>query len=206
MESPETEIHNGSPNLGLQHRGRRTTLFIETRSTRSTDRCDAVCWATRCFRDSWSWWIEYVSRRANSSLTAEVISLVKVWDNRWFILYAYVGHHDRVLCLSKHPFGPYIISSSLDRTIRVWSLEYGDVVDVFVPLHSLSLSRRFKLKYLLSFSIKVSEPVSHLNITRNYEKFMVMTTKCLQLWCVKHYCDFLTYIGFVPSVSDHDSL
>jgi WD40 repeat protein len=55
---------------------------------------------------------------------------VKVWDNRWFILYAYVGHHDRVLSLSKHPFGPYVISSSLDRTIRVWSLEYGDVVDV----------------------------------------------------------------------------
>ncbi len=56
--------------------------------------------------------------------------VVKVWDNRWFIVYAYVGHQDRVLCLSKHPFGPYIISSSQDRTIRVWSLEYGDVVDV----------------------------------------------------------------------------
>ena len=56
--------------------------------------------------------------------------LVKVWDNRWFILYAYVGHRDRVLTLSKHPFGPHVISSSLDRTIRVWSLEYGDVVDV----------------------------------------------------------------------------
>ncbi len=58
--------------------------------------------------------------------------LVKVWDNRWFILYAYVGHQDRVLTLSKHPFGPYIISSSQDRTIRIWSLEYGDVVDVLV--------------------------------------------------------------------------
>ncbi|CAF0753292.1 unnamed protein product [Rotaria sp. Silwood1] len=98
---------------------------------------------------------------------------IKVWDNRWFILYAYVGHQDRVLCLSKHPFGPYVISSSQDRTIRVWSLEYGDVVDV----------------------IKVSEPISHMNVTRNYEKFIVISTKCLQLWCIKHYCDFLSFIG-----------
>jgi WD40 repeat protein len=139
-----------------------------------------------------------------SALTEELVSLVKVWDNRWFILYAYVGHHDRVLCLSKHPFGPYIISSSLDRTIRVWSLEYGDVVDVFVSIRSAY--RRFELKNLVSFSIKVSEPISHLNITRNYEKFMVMTTKCLQLWCIKHYCDFLTYIGLVRSASHEDRL
>ncbi len=24
-----------------------------------------------------------------------------------------------------------------------------------------------------------------------------MSTKCLQLWCIKHYCDFLTFVGFV---------
>jgi len=47
-------------------------------------------------------------------------------------LFAYVGHQDRILSLNKHPFGPYFISSSQDRTIRVWSLEYGDVVDVYV--------------------------------------------------------------------------
>ncbi|UJR35912.1 hypothetical protein I4U23_028653 [Adineta vaga] len=98
---------------------------------------------------------------------------IKVWDNRWFILYAYIGHQDRILYLSKHPFGPYLISSSQDRTIRVWSLEYGDVVDV----------------------IHVPEPISEMNVTLNYEKFIVKSTKCLQLWCVKHYCDFLTFIG-----------
>lgn len=55
---------------------------------------------------------------------------VKVWDHRWFVLFAYVGHHDRILTLTKHPFGPCVISTSQDRTVRVWSLEYGDVVDV----------------------------------------------------------------------------
>lgn len=65
-------------------------------------------------------------------MSIEDFPLVKVWDHRWFILYAYVGHQDRILSLSKHPFGPYFISSSQDRTIRVWSLEYGDVVDVYV--------------------------------------------------------------------------
>ncbi|CAF0962576.1 unnamed protein product [Adineta steineri] len=98
---------------------------------------------------------------------------IKVWDNRWFILYAYVGHQDRILYLSKHPFGPYLISSSQDRTIRVWSFEYGDVVDI----------------------IHVPEPISHMNIAVNYEKFIIKSAKCLQLWCVKHYCDFLTFIG-----------
>lgn len=57
-------------------------------------------------------------------------SSVKVWDNRWFIVHAFVGHHDRVLSIYKHPFGQNIISTSQDRTVRVWSLEYGDVVDV----------------------------------------------------------------------------
>ncbi|CAF4508243.1 unnamed protein product [Rotaria socialis] len=106
-------------------------------------------------------------------ITAARDGSIKVWDHRWFILFAYVGHQDRVLFLSKHPFGPYLISSSQDRTIRVWSLEYGDVVDV----------------------IPVPEPVSHMNVTRNYEKFLVKSIKCLQLWCVKHYCDFLTFAG-----------
>jgi hypothetical protein len=46
-------------------------------------------------------------------------------------------------------------------------------------------------------SIQVPEPISYLNVTRNYEKFIVMSTKCLQLWCVKHYCDFMSFIGFV---------
>jgi hypothetical protein len=50
---------------------------------------------------------------------------------------------------------------------------------------------------IVLFSIHVPEPISHMNITQNYEKFIVKSTKCLQLWCVKHYCDFLTFIGFV---------
>lgn len=45
--------------------------------------------------------------------------------------------------------------------------------------------------------VKVSEPLLYLNVTRNYEKFLAVSNKCLQLWCIKHYCDFLTYIGFV---------
>ncbi|CAF0727372.1 unnamed protein product [Didymodactylos carnosus] len=98
---------------------------------------------------------------------------IKVWDNRWFIIHAYVGHHDRILSLAKHPFGTHVLSSSNDKTIRVWSLEYGDVVDV----------------------VNVQEPIVHMNTAQNYEKFIVMSTKCLQLWCIKHYCDFLTFIG-----------
>lgn len=47
------------------------------------------------------------------------------------------------------------------------------------------------------FSIQVPEPITHMNVTRNNEKFVVMSPKCLQLWCVKHYCDFMSYIGFV---------
>ena len=52
--------------------------------------------------------------------------------------------------------------------------------------------------FILS-SIQVPEPITQMNVTRNYEKFIVSSTKCLQLWCIKHYCDFLTFIGYIKN-------
>ena len=50
---------------------------------------------------------------------------------------------------------------------------------------------------VIRFRIHVPEPIAEMNVTLSYEKFVVKSTKCLQLWCVKHYCDFLTFVGFV---------
>src|SRR5258708_28507838 len=38
------------------------------------------------------------------------------------------GHADSVTCLEISPDGRYIISGSLDRTIRIWDVETGAVV------------------------------------------------------------------------------
>jgi WD40 repeat protein len=55
--------------------------------------------------------------------------LVKVWDMNWSLKIVFVGHNDCVLSLAVHPFAPYVISSSADRTMRVWSLDQQDIVD-----------------------------------------------------------------------------
>jgi WD40 repeat protein len=54
---------------------------------------------------------------------------VKVWDEKWFLKMVFVGHHSSVLSLANHPFAPYIISSSQDKTIKIWSLDQQDIVD-----------------------------------------------------------------------------
>ena len=42
----------------------------------------------------------------------------------------FVGHEAGVTSFCVYPFGPNIMSSSLDNTVRVWSLETCDQVDV----------------------------------------------------------------------------
>ena len=41
----------------------------------------------------------------------------------------FIGHNSSVLSLSIHPFAAYIISSSLDKTIKIWSLDQQDIVE-----------------------------------------------------------------------------
>ena len=59
-----------------------------------------------------------------------VLPTVKVWNADWSLQLVFVGHDGCVTSLSIYPYGPSIMSASVDRTIRVWSLETCDEVDV----------------------------------------------------------------------------
>ena len=55
-----------------------------------------------------------------------------MWDNRWHLQLVFVGHCQAVTSLALYPYGPNIMSASMDKTIRVWSLETCDEVDMLV--------------------------------------------------------------------------
>ena len=57
---------------------------------------------------------------------------IKVWDPAWHLKLVFVGHRGPVMALAIYPYGPYIMSGSEDTTIRVWSLETCDEVDLWV--------------------------------------------------------------------------
>ena len=54
---------------------------------------------------------------------------VKVWDDSWHLQIVFVGHGASVTALAIYPYGPLIMSTSEDLTLRVWSLETCDEVD-----------------------------------------------------------------------------
>lgn len=70
---------------------------------------------------------------------------IKVWDADWHLKLVFVGHRGPVTALSIYPYGPYIMSGSEDCTMRVWSLETCDEVDLIetgVPLEGLGTQLR----------------------------------------------------------------
>lgn len=55
---------------------------------------------------------------------------VKVWDSKeWFLQMVFVGHTQSVTSLAVYPEGPAIMSSSKDKTVRVWNLDSCDEMD-----------------------------------------------------------------------------
>ena len=58
-----------------------------------------------------------------------VVDTVKVWDSNWRLCCTFIGHREAVTSLTPYPYGPLIISGSLDSTLRVWDLTSHDQVD-----------------------------------------------------------------------------
>ena len=75
-----------------------------------------------------------------SLLTGSIDGSIKMWDENWCVKVVFVGHNDPVSALSVYPNGPYILSSSNDHTLRVWSLETSDesnILDVHTPIWTI---------------------------------------------------------------------
>ena len=58
-----------------------------------------------------------------------VFIAVKIWNEAWHLQMVFVGHEEAVMSLAVFPFGPLLISSGRDCTLRVWSFETRDEVD-----------------------------------------------------------------------------
>lgn len=98
---------------------------------------------------------------------------VKVWTSSWDLYCTFIGHQSPVTGLSPYTTGAFIISGSLDNTLRVWNLIHCDQVqqlDHNVPVQGL-----------------VSEP--------GHSTVVSYSSRQLRLWCVNQLYQRTTIIG-----------
>lgn len=73
-------------------------------------------------------------------ITAAKDGAIKVWDSSWGLCCSLVGHRAAVTCLAPYPYGPMVLSGSLDCSLYVWNLNTQDKVerlDHAVPVEGL---------------------------------------------------------------------
>ncbi|KAK2192806.1 hypothetical protein NP493_22g03013 [Ridgeia piscesae] len=98
---------------------------------------------------------------------------IKVWDDQWHLQLVFVGHSGPVTSVMPFPYGPHVISSSLDCTIRVWSLETCDQVD----------------------KVDTAEPVMGLDTQINRGHFFSYGGTRADLWTVRNIHNLHSIIG-----------
>lgn len=105
----------------------------------------------------------------------------------------FVGHNGSVLSLSIHPFTSYIISSSIDKTIKIWSLDQQDIVEQYVFFIKFNLSVKFLSS--IHLRINVDEPVLQVFTEKHNQKFITYSSEGIKLWKINHIYELFTNIG-----------
>ncbi|XP_071957525.1 WD repeat-containing protein 97-like isoform X2 [Antedon mediterranea] len=128
-------------------------------------------------------------------ITAARDGSIKVWNEEWHLQLVFVGHSTVVTALAVYPYGPNIMSASEDCTLRVWSLETCDEVDLIkaddpiVGLGSIlkndslySYSEQqvdlWKLKHLHTLYTTIGSKVDHINVTVSAEELTKVICIC----------------------------
>ena len=70
-------------------------------------------------------------------LSSHCVCAVCLWNSSWDLVASFVGHLGAVTSLATFPTGPYVMSSSVDATVRVWNLETMDETERWVLTQSL---------------------------------------------------------------------
>ncbi|XP_022106675.1 WD repeat-containing protein 97-like isoform X2 [Acanthaster planci] len=112
---------------------------------------------------------------------------IKVWDDSWHLLLVFVGHGASVTALCAYPYGPYIVSASHDCTLRVWSLETCDEVDM----------------------IETDEPVEGLGTVLQKDNIYSYSLTTVDLWRLRHVHNLFTAVGSKVSkitTTDHPNM
>ncbi|XP_078390449.1 WD repeat-containing protein 97-like [Cetorhinus maximus] len=99
---------------------------------------------------------------------------IKVWDERWNLQMAFVGHRGPVTALAIYPHGLYLLSASEDETIRVWSLELADQVD----------------------EIQMRVTVTHLGTQLGEDNIFSYANQRLDVWTITHLYKQHTCLGY----------
>lgn len=106
-------------------------------------------------------------------VTAAKDGSIKVWNDVGSLKITFVGHHACVNALAIYPFGEFIMSSSSDMTLRVWSLEAKDEVD----------------------RIQCENPVEGIGTVVEDDNLYSFTSEGIDLWKIKHIHNVCTMIG-----------
>ncbi|CAH1779292.1 unnamed protein product [Owenia fusiformis] len=114
-------------------------------------------------------------------ITASKDGSIKVWNDKWHLQLVFVGHDYTVTSLAIYPFGPCIMSSSLDNTIRVWSLETCDEVDI----------------------IKTEDHPVFLGTNIQHEVFFSLSSHHIDLWVIQLVHSLHTSVGYRVECIDH---
>ncbi|XP_063713534.1 WD repeat-containing protein 97-like [Symsagittifera roscoffensis] len=128
-------------------------------------------------------------------LTGSTDGSIKAWDENWCVKMVFIGHNDPVTALSVYPNGPFVVSSSSDNSIRVWSLETSDE-SAIIDVHShgwnlVSYSGHntiaaivekevflYTVEDLYSLYTSVGEPVKKITKTTKYFDYRRLTCSC----------------------------
>lgn len=98
---------------------------------------------------------------------------IKLWDSIFEVKHVFVGHHGPVQALALYPLGPYFMSASHDSTIRLWSLETYDEVDL----------------------LETDEPNEGLGTVPEIGHLFSYSSYAVDLWSISHIHQIFTSVG-----------
>ena len=109
---------------------------------------------------------------------------IKTWNNKWNLHCLFVGHTRPVTSVAIFPFGPFIMSTSKDHTLRTWSLDNCDEIDCkTLPEAALGVQSKFCVEDFYSYTASYL----HLwKVEKLHSPFIVVGSKVTALKTTTH--------------------
>jgi len=110
---------------------------------------------------------------------------IKIWNKLWNLECIFIGHTSQVTSLSVFPYGPYIISSSLDGTIRTWSLDSKDEMNCQnKEMEILGLKSELGDNQIFSFT---EDSILKWEVHNLHSPFTILGSKAISIKCTTNH-------------------
>ena len=136
-------------------------------------------------------WCKYVGCGDVTAVLFIFSIAVKVWNNLWQLQWTFIGHCGPVTAISSFCYGPMIVSSSLDATIRVWNLHMQDQIEVYGKAMCCNSFQAL----LLPFRIQHAFPIQALHCKPGNYSFLSYSKKMVTVWKVRKLYSQTAIIG-----------